>query len=112
MKLQNFEKAFIDERKLSEYCLNENHPIGKHKAKKFKEVLSFSEEDADELKEIVLNGVKEFEAEFSFEDTFGKRYYVDMIIHKFGKKIQLRTSWIIKKEEDFPRLTSCYIKKR
>src|SRR5690242_10850163 len=112
MKLANSENAFIDERKLKDYCLNENHPLGKHKSEVFKEVLGFTEDDSQKLKEIIMGGIKEFEADFSFEDEYGTRFRVDMIINKFGRKIQLRTSWIFKTSENFPRLTSCYIKKK
>lgn len=62
MKLYNFEKAFIDKRKLSDYCLDENHPAGKHKAVKFKDALLFTKKDTTLLKKIILDGVKEFEA--------------------------------------------------
>ncbi|MEO5673290.1 MAG: DUF6883 domain-containing protein, partial [Chitinophagales bacterium] len=93
-------------------CLDENHPAGKHKAVKFNDALLFTKKDTTLLKKIILDGVKEFEALPSFDDEYGKRYYVDMILYKFGKKIPLRTSWIIKQNEDFPRLTTCYIKKR
>lgn len=91
--------------------LERRSPVGKHKAIRFKEVLLFTKPDSDDLKKIILDGLKEFDARSSFDDEFGKRYYVDMIIHKFGKRIHFRTSWIIKKGEDFPRLTTCYIKK-
>jgi len=32
MKLPNGEESYIDERKIKDYCLNEDHPRGKHKA--------------------------------------------------------------------------------
>ena len=33
MKLLNYRKAIIDLRKLREYCLNPEHPVGKYKAR-------------------------------------------------------------------------------
>ncbi|MBW4596036.1 MAG: hypothetical protein KME46_24830 [Brasilonema angustatum HA4187-MV1] len=39
MKLPNPEQAVIDRQKLSGYCLNPEHPEGRHKARLFKSVL-------------------------------------------------------------------------
>lgn len=33
MPLPNIENAYIDDRKLIDYCLSETHPVGKHKAR-------------------------------------------------------------------------------
>lgn len=51
MKLLNYRKAIIDLRKLREYCLNPEHPVGKHKAHMFKKLLGIGQKDALYLKE-------------------------------------------------------------
>ena len=56
------EYAFIDNRKLIDYCLSENHPIGKHKARVFMSALSFSMADFQELKDGILNEIIHQEA--------------------------------------------------
>ena len=58
MKVPNAEHAFIDARKLTDYCLNENHPVGKHKARLFDTALNLRKENALELREILLLAVK------------------------------------------------------
>jgi hypothetical protein len=42
----------------------------------------------------------------------GKRFSVIMKIRIFEKEAFVTTGWIIKIGENFPRLTSCYVKKR
>lgn len=42
MKLPNPALAIIDRKKLSDYCLNLEHPDGQHKARVFKTALGIS----------------------------------------------------------------------
>lgn len=49
----NFDKAIIDIEKLRDYCLNLNHPVGRHKAVVFKKRLDLTSDDAEELQEII-----------------------------------------------------------
>src|SRR5262249_16953343 len=57
MKLPNAENAFIDIAKLRDYCLNPNHPEGKHKARAFLEKLGLGRSDAELLRKIILEGI-------------------------------------------------------
>jgi len=52
MRLPNSELAVVQLRKLSEYCLNPNHPLGKHKAAQFKLKLGLTQKDAPILKQV------------------------------------------------------------
>lgn len=108
--LPNHEKAFITIEKLADYCLNSFHPIGKDKAKVFKLVLGLTDQDADYLKEVILKALPKHKASIMREDQYGKRYTVDVKIRNLEKEAIVRTGWIIKKDEDFPRLTTCYVK--
>lgn len=110
MYLPNFTSAIIDIEKLTEYCLNEFHPKGKHKARLFKSVLNISIENADYLKDLIIKGICEYPAIEQETDEFGKRFTVDISIRKNTEIIILRTNWIIKINEQIPRLTSCFIK--
>ena len=110
MKLPNAENAIIELRKLRDYCLNEFHPVGKDKAKVFKEVLGFDESNAGELMQIIFEAIKINEVIPQREDEYGRRFAIDFAFRKFATEIIIRTSWIIRTNESFPRLTSCYIK--
>ena len=108
--LPNYEQAFIAIEKLADYCLNPFHPVGKDKAIVFKSALGLTDQDASFLEEAILNALPESESVIEREDQYGKRYTVDIKIRNLEKEAMVRTGWIIKKDEDFPRLTTCYIK--
>jgi hypothetical protein len=46
MELPNGDRAVIPIEKIIGYCLNPNHPKGKHKARVFKSVLNITNDDA------------------------------------------------------------------
>lgn len=109
MSLPNANRAFIDDRKLMDYCLSESHPIGKHKAKVFKSALGFSIEHFQQLKDAILQAILESEANFTESNQYGELYVVDVEVENPPQKALIRTSWIVRFDENFPRLTSCYI---
>jgi hypothetical protein len=111
-RLKNFENAFIDIRKLEEYSLNKFHPFGKEKSFVFKSVLGIGIDEAGLLKNKILAGLAENESIVNENDEYGERFSVIMKIRIFNKEALVTTAWIVRTGEDFPRLTSCYIKKR
>jgi predicted transcriptional regulator len=108
--LPNYKNAYIDIQKLKDYCLNENHPIGKHKARVFKSILSLTIEDAERFVGLIVKGLKSNEATVGKNDIYGQRYFVDMKIINFDREAIVRTAWIIA-DGDNPRLITCYIKR-
>lgn len=44
-RLPNYEHALIDDNKLRNYCLNPDHPVGKHKAKVFLAALKLKKKE-------------------------------------------------------------------
>ncbi len=110
MILPNANKVIVDVKKLEGYCLNTSHPRGKHKAKVFKSVLGLTTNDAKLLSAKLKEVVSEVDSSFLSEDDFGKRYIVDFKMEVNKKKASIRSIWIIKSGEDFPRFVTCYIK--
>jgi hypothetical protein len=53
MKLPNGEQAEISVQKLIGYCLNPEHPSGKHKARVFASILGITLENPDVLRELI-----------------------------------------------------------
>lgn len=109
MKLPNCNKVVVELRKLREYCLSDSHPVGKHKAKIFQAALNLDSNDAEELRIAVLKVAIECDAIPGEDDRYGKRYTIDFIFSKFEKKATIRSCWIFLNNENFPRLTTCYI---
>jgi hypothetical protein len=77
MKLPNAEHAFIDVAKLRDYCLSPEHPKGKHKARVFLTVLGINQNDADELRRIILGVVLTADAIEEEATEYGRRFVVD-----------------------------------
>jgi hypothetical protein len=110
MKLPNADRAIIDREKTYDYCLNKDHPRGKHKARVFQRTLGLTSENTDELIAIILNSIQNEICSLGEGDEYGQRYIVDIAIHRNTEKAVVRTIWIIKTNESQPRLTTCFVK--
>lgn len=109
MKLPNHTSAIIPIEKLTEYCLNLEHPIGKEKAVVFKSALGIELKDAPLLKELIFKGLASADCVVNQQDDYGQRFSVSMFISNFEKQARVTTGWIIKPGELNPKLTSCYV---
>ncbi|MCF8076871.1 MAG: hypothetical protein K9L23_21935 [Desulfotignum sp.] len=110
MKLPNAEKAIIDERKIKEYCLNPDHPRGKHKAKVFLSLLGITSEKSPELINQIRKKIMGADCLKGDADAYGQRFTVDVEIEIDTKKAVVRTGWILKQNETRPVFTTCYVK--
>ena len=109
MKLPNAREAFVDIRKLKEYCLSHEHPRGRHKARVFLSSLGMTVVHAAELRSELLARVRVEDCIEAGSDQYGNRYIVDFRYVRGVKAATLRSTWIIKTGEEFPRLTSCFV---
>ncbi len=110
MILPGAENAIIDIEKLRDYCLNPEHPRGKHKARVFRSALELTEDDAEELKKTIATQILQAECQGGETDEFGDRFTVDITVARAEKEAEIRTSWIVLRGEESPRLTSCYVR--
>jgi hypothetical protein len=109
VRLPNCANAFIDIRKLIDYSLNAEHPRGQHKAHVFREALGLTSADAEALRDTLFEIVCNENAVEDEHDEYGQRYALDFTMTWKGKQALVRSTWIIRVGEDFPRLTSCYV---
>lgn len=109
MKLPNGTRAVIDIEKLRDYCLSTQHPEGRHKARVFLSALEITSSDADKLREILLIAAVNNEALITGTDQYGCRYVLDVLVTWKCREAIVRSAWIIKTNEDFPSLVSCYV---
>lgn len=42
-------------------------------------------------------------------NEYGTLFVLDVILTNPPKRAKVRTSWIVRTQEDYPRLTSCYV---
>jgi len=86
------------------------HPEGRHKARVFLSALGITSEDAGKLREILLSAAARNDGiSMTGGDKYGCRYSFDLMITWGSREAQVRSAWIIKAGEDFPRLVSCYV---
>jgi hypothetical protein len=108
MLIPNGELAVVDIRKLRDYCLNLNHDVGKHKARLFLSILGMNVDNAEDLRQILLEVIVTDEAQLQRQDEFGQRYTLDFPIEWQNRRAILRSGWIIESDSEIPKLTTCY----
>ena len=108
MLIPNAKNAVVDIRKLRDYCLNPEHDDGKHKARLFSSILGMTPDNAEELRQILLEVIQTHEAQLGRRDGFGQRYTLDCTIEWQNRSATLRSGWIIEHDLEIPRLTTCY----
>jgi Domain of unknown function (DUF6883) len=80
MKLPQAERAFVDLAKLRHYCLNLDHPEGKHKAKAFQSKLGVTAVHAERLRQVILDAILTHEAIEQSPTFYGRRFIVDFTV--------------------------------
>ena len=110
MRIPNGERAVVDLRKIREYCLSPTHPRGRHKARVFASALGLTEADAQRLRKELLRAVVDHDAVPGEVDEYGRRFVIDFEMVGTAGKAVVRSFWIVLAWEDFPRLTSCFVR--
>jgi hypothetical protein len=108
-RLPNAERAVVDIVKLRDYSLNSAHEKGKHTARVFRSALGMTDADVERLRQLVIDAALNCEAVAGTFSPYGKRFVVDFQAMGLTATVTVRSAWIIRNDEDFPRLTSCYI---
>jgi hypothetical protein len=109
MKLPNPDLAVIDDRKLAGYSLNVCHDEGKHKARVFKAALNMDVSHIEELKQALRSAIENYDAVPAARNAYGQKYIIDFPLTREEKTAIIHSVWIVKNNEDFPRLITCYI---
>jgi hypothetical protein len=109
VRLPNADRAVVDIAKVRDYCLSATHPLGKHKARVFAAVLGLTADDAEELREALLQAAQMLDATLGERDEYGQRYTIDFIMVGPTGQATVRSGWIVRTGEDFARLTTSYV---
>ncbi|EAZ88604.1 DUF6883 domain-containing protein [Crocosphaera chwakensis] len=107
MKLPNPKRAILGD-KIERYSLNFEHPIGKHKALLFQRRLGITLTNKSILENALLEAICENEAILYKEDSWGTHYDVKFFLETDIGSSLILSAWIIRFQEDFPRLTNVY----
>ena len=109
MKLPNADKAFVNIAKLRDYSLDVAHPEGKHKARVFAAAIGLTRNDANWLREQLLQIARTGDCISGKKTNHGQRYILDFTLAHRGKSARLRSVWNVRPNENFPRLVTCYV---
>lgn len=101
-------EAKIDERKILDYLLATDHPVGGDKAAFFIAV-GYSRRAWKQLRKDLVELTEHGEIIAKQETAFGHKYVVDGVVQSpSGRMIGLRTVWISDGPDEPPRLVTAY----
>lgn len=103
----------IDPRKLTDYALNLENPLGRDKAVIFQRRLGFTQDNYELLLTQISTQALDAEAILGRNDEHGQRYTVDLeIIGIQGQQEIVRTGWIVEPGSDGARLVTLYVRRQ
>lgn len=106
-------RIVIDPRKLAEYALNPDNPVGADKAVTFHRHLGFTRNNYEPLLEQILTQALDAEAILGRTDEHGQRYRVDLeITGTEGQREIVRTGWIVEPDINAARLVTLYVRRQ
>ena len=108
-KLPNGDRAEIDRRKIDGYVLDPEHRTGRHKARVFAAALGMRADHADVLIEACHRAVAEGECRLERQNEHGAHYSVAFILAFRGRSARVRSLWVVRPNEDFPRFVSAFV---
>jgi hypothetical protein len=109
MKLPNGEQAIVEEGKLREYVLNVHHPVGRHHAELFWELLGIGTENLEVLRSALLEAAATEPVTREVRTAHGVKYEMRFeAAGPRGAKL-VRAVWIIDHGATRPRLVTCFV---
>jgi hypothetical protein len=109
MKLPNRENADLGV-KLEDYSLNPLHRQGQHKARVFESALGITLANKEVLSHALFTAAKNSNDAVAFGDNgFGKTYVLRFRLTTKKGSATVLSAWIVRHNEDFPRLTTCFM---
>ncbi len=107
--MPNGDRAELDLRKLTDYCLNPAHARGRHKARVFRDALGIGRAEAEDLRARFLRAAREGMAVLHEADEWGERWRVDVAMLRQNRRVVVRTIWIVRKGSPNPRFVTCWV---
>lgn len=109
MKLPFGERAYVSPSKVRDYLLSRTHPVGRWKARVFLAV-GFNETNASELEEALLSLARRQDVSGVERSVHGTKYVIEGEIETpSGRRLTVRTVWIIEPGTQVPRLVTAYV---
>jgi len=101
-------RAIVEPAKVKDYLLSTTHPIGRFKAPLFLR-LGYTADSWEVLRSDLLELAQTHQAAPSQKSNYGAKYEVRATLKgPNGRSAKLVTVWIVRTDEDFPRLVTAY----
>jgi hypothetical protein len=108
MSLPNADHAVVDPVKIRDYALAAAHPVGRFKAQFFVS-LGYAADQWERLRDDILAIARSGTIVGEIATPYGRKFEVDGILTApSGRSALVRTVWIIRTEEDYPRLVTVF----
>lgn len=108
MKLPKLEEAWVEEKKVTLYLLNEQHEKGSGKAKFFSQ-FGFSMAEWKQLADALIVHAQQHDVVKSEETKHGTRHVIEgELVTPIDRKPLVRSVWFIATGESRPRLVTAY----
>lgn len=103
----------IDPRKLTDYALDSDNPVGRHKALLFDRHLGFTKSNYGLLLREIESKALTAEAYLRRTDEHGQHYFVDLeVTGTQGQRAVVRTGWLVALGSDEAWLVTLYVRRR
>ena len=109
MGLPNGAQAVVDDRKLLDYVLNPAHPVGRHHAILFDQLLGITRKNYCVLKDALLQGAKEQEVEAGRPSEHGDKFEMRLELSGMTGVVIVLSVWLVEEGTEYPRLITCYV---
>jgi len=109
VKLPNGDRADLGT-KLSDYVFNSEHRRGRHKARVFESSLGITRENQQLLADALRKAAADSADVISMGDQgFGETFEIRFSLATDKGQATVLSGWIVRRDEDFPRLVTCFI---
>ena len=109
MKLPHGARAIVEARKLHEYVLNLDHPVGGHHAVLFRDLLGITQANWTVLRDALLQAAQQEEAAPGKASSHGQKWEMRLSLSGPGGTKIVLAVWLVEPSDPRPRLITCYV---
>ena len=109
VNLPNGEEAIVEDRKLRDYVLNILHPVGRHHAALFRDLLGIGATNSDVLRSALVEAASTESVTREAKTPFGTKYEMTFEVTGPKGRKAVRAVWILDDGKLIPRLVTCFV---
>ena len=109
MQLPQGVQAVVEVRKLREYVLNLDHPVGGHHAILFRDLLGITQGNWTVLRNALLQAAQNDEAVPGKASPYGQKWEQRLSLSGPGGTKIVLAVWLLEPSDPRPRLITCYV---